>query len=145
MVLLCLGSVHQSMGSFTRYDGTTTSTIEGVLLPPIPRFLLVSYPGKRSICFHWRGRNRLNSHFPFRRQTAEEREQERQAATKYFLSMQFGAAAAAAASAAPAPVGTPLAPPPPPPPGMTLPPHGAPGAALTSQGFHDVRNLKVDS
>ena len=36
----------------------------------------------------------------FRRQTAEEREQERQAATKYFLSMQMGSMAAAAAAAA---------------------------------------------
>ena len=35
----------------------------------------------------------------FRRQTAEEREQERQAATKYFLSMQIQGSMAAAAAA----------------------------------------------
>ena len=80
--------------------------------------------------------------FAFRRQTAEEREQERQAATKYFLSMQFGAAAAAAAAAPGAAAAvSPLAPPLPPlPPGMALPPQPTPTAPLTPQGFHDVRN-----
>ena len=39
----------------------------------------------------------------FRRQTAEEREQERQAATKYFLSMQLGSLGSPNGSSAPLP------------------------------------------
>eukprot|EP00095_Tigriopus_kingsejongensis_P005300 snap_masked-scaffold337_size202799-processed-gene-0.1 protein:Tk05300 transcript:snap_masked-scaffold337_size202799-processed-gene-0.1-mRNA-1 annotation:"t-cell leukemia homeobox protein 2" len=55
-----------------------------------------------------------NRRTKWRRQTAEEREQERQAATKYFLSMQLGS------------IGGVPAPP--------LPPHGSLGSALVSQG-----------
>ena len=45
----------------------------------------------------------MNSQIFFRRQTAEEREQERQAATKYFLSMQLGSLGSPNGSSAPLP------------------------------------------